>query len=208
MAQLRKQIEAIPPACTMPGAPTQTNEDVDGNEPLEEVSHAMADLVALAWACDVTRVVSWQQSGSVGGTVYQMTGATTEEHGLSHEPGGQELIDAAVTFNMGCFAYLCEKLASITEGDGQNVLQNSAIMVVSDCAQGITHSSYDVPFLVAGNGGGALKSDLHYRSSNDRNAAANSTDVLLSLLQVFDPSATEAGAAEGYSNTPLSVIKA
>ena len=48
IAQLQKQIQAIPPACTKPGAPTQTNEDVDGNEPLQEVSHAMADLVAIA----------------------------------------------------------------------------------------------------------------------------------------------------------------
>jgi len=136
-----------------------------------------------------------------------MTGATTEEHGLSHEPGGQELIDAAVTFNMGCFAYLLEKLASTPEGD-TNLLQNSAIMVVSDCAQGLTHSSWDVPFIVAGRGGGALKTDLHFRSSNDRDQGANTTDVLLTLLQVFDPAATEAGAEEGYSNTPLSILKA
>ncbi len=207
LSQLRAQIEAIPPVCTKPGSPTQTNEDIDGNEPLEEVAHAMADLIAIAFSCDLTRVASWQQSGSVGGTVYWMTGATTEEHGLSHEPGGQELIDAAVTFNMSCLAYLLEKLKATPEGD-KNLLDASAIMVVSDCAQGLTHSSWDVPFLVAGKGGGALATDLHYRSSNDRNQAANTTDALLSLLQVFDPEATEAGADEGYSNTPLSILKA
>ncbi|NUP07691.1 MAG: DUF1552 domain-containing protein [Polyangiaceae bacterium] len=207
LSQLRQQIEALPPVCEKPDGPTQTNDDVDGNEPLEEVARTMADLVAYAYSCDLTRVVTWQQSGSVGGTVYWMTGATTEEHGLSHEPGGQELIDGAVTFNMKCFGYLLEKLAATPEGDS-NLLERSAIMVVSDCAQGITHSSFDVPFIVAGRGGGKLKSNLHHRSSNDRNQAANTSDVLLDILQLFDPAATEVGAAEGYSNTPLSVIKA
>ena len=30
----------------------------------------------------------------------------------------------------------------------------------------------------------------------------------LSVLQVVDPADTETGAAEGYSNTPLAVLKA
>ena len=207
LAQLRDQVAALPPVCQKPEGPVQTNDDVGGNEPLEEVAHTMADLIAFAWSCDLTRVATWQQSGSVGGTVYWMTGATTEEHGLSHEPGGQELIDAAVTFNMSCFGYLLERLRDTPDGD-QNLLQNSTLLVVSDAAQGITHSNWDMPILVAGRGGGALKSDFHYRSSNDRNSAKGISDVLLSLLQVFDPAASEVGAAEGYSNTPLNELKA
>lgn len=207
LSQLRAQIAAAPPACTKPGAPTQTNDDMNGNEPLEEVAHVMADLIAFAWSCDLTRVATWQQSGSVGGTVYWMTGATTEEHGLSHEPGGQELINAAVIFNMSCLAYLLEKLKATPDGT-KNLLDNSAIVVVSDAAQGITHSNWDMPYLVCGRGGGALKGDLHYRATNDKNAAPNTTDALLSVLQVFDPAATEAGAAEGLSTTPLAAIKA
>ncbi len=206
IAALQKKIQAIPPACTKPGSPTVTNEDNDGQEPLEEVARTMADLVALAWSCDLTRVTTWQQSGSVGGTVYWMTGATTEEHGLSHEPGGQELINAAVIFNMTCLAYLLEKLQATTDGTN-SLLDQSAIMVVSDAAQGITHSNWDMPFLVAGKGGGKLKTDLHHRATNDRGAAPNTSDVLLTLLKIYDASATEIGSAEGYSNTELSQIK-
>ena len=65
-----------------------------------------------------------------------------------------------------------------------------------------------MPFVVAGRGGGKLKSDLHHRSANDRNSANNTSDILLSVLQCFDESATEVGADEGYSNTPLASIKA
>lgn len=202
--QLQKQIQALPPACTIPSGPTQTNDDVDGKEPLEEVSKVMADLVVAAFVCDVTRVVSFMQSGGVGSTIYHMTGAISEEHGLSHEPGGQELIHKAVVFNMGCFAYLLEKLKSMPEGDG-NLLDNACILLGSDCAEGITHSCKDQPCIVAGGGGGALKyPGVHYRSTSDE----NTTDILVSCLKTLDPSVSEAGSAEGYSNKACGAILA
>ncbi len=204
ISQLQKQIQALPPVCTKPGVPTETNTDSpSGDEPLEAVSNVMADLVALAWSCDITRVTTWQQSGSVGGTVYWMTGATIEEHGLSHDPAGQELVHQAVVFNMKCFAHLLETLKATPEGAG-NVLDNSVILLGSDCAEGMTHSSFDQPIIVAGKGGGLLKSDLHYRSPNSE----NTSDILLTLLQTMDPSVTEVGQAEGYSNTGFGGIVA
>jgi hypothetical protein len=200
--QLQKQIQALPPTCTIPEAPGSTNEDVGGNEPLEEVSKVMADLVVAAFVCDVTRVVSFMQSGGVGSTIYHMTGATTEEHGLSHEPGGQELIHKAVVFNMGCFAYLLEKLKGTSEGGG-NVLDNSCILLGSDCAEGITHSCFDQPIIVAGGGGGVLKyPGVHYRSPSGE----NTTDILISCLRTLDPSVNEAGSAEGYSSSACAAI--
>ncbi|MFO0617441.1 MAG: DUF1552 domain-containing protein [Polyangiaceae bacterium] len=208
LSALEKKITALPPVCTKPGAPTATNEDQDGNEPLEETAKVMADLVAIAWSCDITRVTTWQQSGSVGGTVYWMNGDTVEEHGLSHEDAGQEQVHKAVVFNMTCLAYLLEKLHATPEGEGSNLLDNAVILVGSDCAEGLTHSCFDQPILVAGKGGGAIKSDQHYRSSDDPGAAENTSDVLLACLQVLDPSATEVGADQGYSNTPCAALKA
>lgn len=205
LAQLQKQIAALPPACQIPTKPDVTNDDDDlGHEPLEAVSKAMADLVAMAYICDVTRVVSFMQSGSVGGTVYYMTGTESEEHGLSHEDGGQELIHQAVVFNMGCFAYLLEKLKGVSEGDG-NLLDRSCIFLGSDCAEGLTHSCQDQPIIVAGRAGGALKyPGVHYRSDSGE----NTTDILLTCMQTIDPSVSEVGSAEGYSNTPCKEIVA
>ena len=204
IAQLQSQISALPPACTAPTMPTETNDDQDGKEPLEAVSKVMADLVTLAWKCDITRVASWHQSGSVGGTVYWMTGATTEEHGLSHDTAGQELVHQAVVFNMGCFANLLETLEAAKEPDGSSLLDHSVVMLGSDCAEGLSHSSFDQPCILAGGGGGALKTGMHYRSPD----GANLSNVLVSVLKAFDPSATEVGADEGYSNTALGDILA
>jgi hypothetical protein len=204
LLQLQTQIAALPPSCMIPAKPGVVNEDDGaGHEPLEEVSKTMADLVAMAFVCDVTRVVSFMQSGSVGYTVYHMTGTESEEHGLSHEEGGSEFIHKAVVFNMGCFAYLLEKLKAQMEGDG-NLLDRSMILCGSDCSEGFTHSCVDQPIIVAGKGGGALTHPgIHYRSASGE----NTTDILLSLMQVLSPDVTEAGSAEGYSNTPCQAIK-
>ena len=202
--QLEKQIQALPPVCTIPSMPSETNEDMDGKEPLESVSKAMADLLVAAFVCDVTRVASFHQSGSVGDTIYWMTGATSEEHGLSHEPGGQEFVHKAVVFNMTCFAYLLERMKATPEGTG-NLLDNACVFLGSDCAEGITHSTFDQPIIVAGRGGGALAyPGVHYRSPDGENTTA----ILLTCLQTVAPDATEVGAAEGYSNTPNQAIKA
>jgi hypothetical protein len=202
--QIQKQIKAIPPVCTAPVKPGEANKDMNGKEPLAEVSRAMADLVTIAWACDITRVVSFMQSGGVGGTVYHMTGATTEEHGLSHEADGQELVHQAVVFNIDCFAYLLEKLKAQPEGDG-NLLDNACILLGSDCAEGISHSSFDQPIIVAGRAGGALKyPGIHYRSPSKE----NTSDILLTIRKIFAPDAKSIGADQGYSDKPFAGLKA
>lgn len=198
--QLQSQIEALPPACTKPTEPGQENKDVDGNEPLEEINAVMADLVAFAFQCDQTRVATWQQSGSVGGTVYWMTGTQTNEHSLSHEDGGQELIHQAVLFNMTCFNTLLKRLRDTPVGTS-NLLEQSCILLGSDASEGQSHDIYDQPIIVAGRGGGVLKTDQHIRT--DRR---NTSDILLSCAQVMDPTTSEVGGGPGKSTTPFEGI--
>jgi hypothetical protein len=205
VAQLEKQVLAAPPQCPTPPAPTETNtDDALGNEPLQSVSQAMSDLVAYAFACDVTRVVSFMQSGGFDHAVYWMTGTNIGEHDLTHQVGQEELVHQAVLFNMECFAYLLEKLKSTPEGSG-NVLDNCCILLGSDCGDGSTHAPDDMPIIVAGRAGGALEyPGIHYRSTT----LENTSDVLLTCLQTLVPTATQVGGAEGLSTTPFTMIKA
>ena len=69
-----------------------------------------------AQASEMTKIAD--VSGSVGGTIYYMTGATSEEHGLSHDPDQQELVHQAVVFNITMFANLLQVLKDTPEGDG------------------------------------------------------------------------------------------
>lgn len=201
---LRNQIDAAPPACSLPPEPVQGNDDMDGNEPLDEVNALMSDMLALAFRCDITRIASIQYTGSVGYTVFHMLGQSEGHHSMSHESTRNEEIDQATIHTIGAFAYLLEALMGSEEGAG-NVLDNSALLLSSDAASGLTHSVFDQPCIVAGGGGGRLvHPGIHYASPSGE----NNSDILLALLQTIDPNATSAGGGIGESTTPLSAIQA
>lgn len=205
--QLQREISALPPevtsSCQVPGAPAEENRDVGGREPLEEVNRAMADLVALAFACDLTRVATFMFSGSVGGTIYHTLGTTRGHHDLTHDPAEQRTVHRTINWTMQQLAYLLERLAGTPEGDG-NLLDNCVWIASSDCSEGLSHSSDDYPIVIAGRGGGALKyPGVHHRgTSND-----NTSDVLLTVLRAAGTGATEVGRAQGYSNRPCTAIE-
>jgi hypothetical protein len=203
LAQIRKQIEAIAPECAAPPAPSESNADMNGQEPTESVNKVMSDLLVLAFHCDITRVASVQFSGSVGYNVFHMLGQQQGHHDLSHDGNANEAIDASTIKTMEYFAYLLEQLKATPEGDG-NLLDNSCVLVGSDTASGLRHNDYNMPCIVAGRGGGALTHPgIHHNA-----ASASVSDVLLACLKSVAPEVNEVGGGNGYSNTPLSALLA
>ncbi|HEX4804049.1 MAG TPA: DUF1552 domain-containing protein [Myxococcaceae bacterium] len=206
IAEVRSRILALPPqfttSCVLPDPPTEDNRDINGIEQLESVSVVMSDLLALAFACDLTRVASYQFSGSVGSTVYSAIGQTTGEHTLTHDAQRQNDVHDAVVFVMERFAYLLEKLKASIEGTG-NLLDNCCILFSSDVCEGLVHSITDYPILVAGRAGGFLKyPGIHHRSTTQD----NSSDVLLTCLRAVGVEAESVGSEGGFSNTPCAGI--
>ena len=204
VAQIRKQIDALAPECMLPMQPVNENADFEGKEPLDEVNTIMADLLVLAFKCDITRIASYQYTGSVGYTVFHMLGQTMGHHDMTHDTNLNDSVDAATIHTVEAFSYLLQQLKNTPEGDG-NLLDNSCLILGSDAASGYTHDVFDQPCIVAGKGGGALKyPGVHYRSPNSENAS----NILLSTLQTVCPEASEVGGTLGYSNTPVSQIMA
>ncbi len=204
VAQIRSQIAALAPMCTTPGLPGETNGDIDGNEPIVAVNNVMCDLLALAFSCDITRIASIQFTGSVGYTVFNELGLNMGHHDMTHDALRNDDVDAATIYTMERFAYLLAALRNTPEG-ADNLLDSACVLLGSDAAAGLTHSTYDQPCIVAGRGGGVLKyPGIHYRSPTSENAS----NILLSVLQTVCPEATEAGGTLGYSNTPVTQIMA
>ncbi|PRP92349.1 hypothetical protein ENSA5_49800 [Enhygromyxa salina] len=204
VAQIRNQIAASAPECMQPVQPSETNTDIDGQEPLISVNEVMSDLLALAFACDLTRVASVQFTGSVASTVFSDLGQNMGHHDMTHEAAQNEAIDASTIYTMERLAYLLSALRDTPEGNG-NLLDNSCVLVSSDCSSGLTHSTFDQPIIVAGGGGGALKyPGVHYRSPKRE----NTSDILLACLQSVCPGASEVGGTLGHSSSPLSAILA
>jgi hypothetical protein len=164
----------------------------------------MAGLLAMALACDLTRVFSIQFSGSVGGTVYSEVGATREHHGLTHdEAGDQPTVNAINAFIVSKFATFLERLQQTAEGTG-NLLDRSAILASSDVAEGQPHSLRDYPILVAGRAGGVLRyPGVHYRSTTRE----NTSKVLLTMLQAVGMPLTSFGTGGGLTSEVVSAIR-
>ena len=197
--EVRSRILALPPvltsSCVLPDPPTEDNQDIGGIEQLESVSRVMSDLLALTWACDLTRVASYQFSGSVGSTVYSAIGQTDGEHSLTHDAQRQNDVHAAVVYVMNRFAYLLEKLKASQEGSG-NLLDNSCILFSSDVCEGLVHSITDYPILVAGRAGGFFKyPGIHHRSMS----SDNTSDVLLTCLHAVGANVDSVGSEGGLS---------
>jgi hypothetical protein len=193
-----------PPSCRLPGKPAAISSP-SNKEALEELTKVMSDLIAMAFACDQTRVFSMMYSGPTNGTLFWQVNATSGHHALTHdEPNDQPLVHACTVFTMQCFAGLLQALKNIPEGAG-NVLDNTVVLASSDVADGKLHSLTDYPIVVAGRGGGFLKyPGVHYRSANKENTST----VLLSVLRAAGLQLTEFGAGGGLVSASCSAIEA
>ena len=195
----------LPPgstACVRPAQPTKPS--TSGGEPIKATNKAMSDLIAMALACDQTRVFSVMFSGSVGYTVFSDIGITTGHHDLTHdEAGDQPQVQASTVYTMEQFAVLLAALKAIPEGAG-NLLDSCAILASSDTADGRDHSITNYPILIAGSAGGKLKyPSVHYKSNGE-----NTTMVLLSILRSVGLSLTEFGTGGGRVTTSCTAIEA
>ena len=64
-------------------------------------------------------------------------------------------------FHMQQYAYMLEKMASIEEADGTTLLDNTIFTYGSGLGDGTSHQYDNLPIIVAGKGGGALKTGQH-----------------------------------------------
>lgn len=177
--------------------------DIDGLEQIDEKNRAMSHLLALALACDLTRVFTVQFSTCGSGVIFWEAGATDGLHSTTHtEAQPQPIVHAATTLTMGYLADFLQELADTPEGDG-NLLEHSSILCTSELADGYLHSNADFPILVAGKGSGRLKGGEHYRSTT----AENTSHAVLTALRGAGVNAESFGADEGYVTTGISAIE-
>lgn len=217
ISELEQKIMATPPTCDLPPEPTHENGESVNNEQLVLTNQLMAELIAYAFTCDITRVASNLFLPLAGEAVMSEAeggGSGTTHHVLSHQ--GNEDYHRCIVFIMERFAEMLDILRQTEDIDGTNLLDSTIVYGSSDCSIGWSHSIRRHPIILGGTGRGYLvHPGIHYQAvpSNDPNApnaatAGNTTDVLLSLLQAFDPSATSVGGGEPMSTTPLTEILA
>jgi hypothetical protein len=125
----------------------------------------MADMLVLAFQADLTRVGTFVFANDGSNRSYRDYGVPEGHHDSSHH-GGSKVKKAKVQkinqFHIEQLAYLLDKLKSIKEGDG-TLLDNCMIVYGSGISDGNRHNHDDLPILLAGKGGGTLKTGRHLR---------------------------------------------
>lgn len=213
IGELEAKILATPPTCELPPEPTHAN---SGNpEPNIITTQVMAELIAYAFACDVTRVASFLFKKFVSNTSFTDGGISGVHHNNSHGgPTNQSYIQG-IEYQMERLSDVLQVFQNTQEFDGTNLLDSTIVYASTDCSTGATHSIARVPIVLAGTGRGYLTHPgIHYQASpwngnhGSPNGSGNTSDVLLTCLRAFDPEAPSVGGGAPFSDTPLTDVVA
>ncbi len=192
-------------SCVTPANPNPTG---SGKAWFDKAADFQTQLIAMALACDLTRVASLnveELSGSVCGI--------GDPHSLAHDTspdnGGRRGDTGAVAQSVGyhliynqVFGKLLSALANIPDVDGKRVLDNTVVLWAGEIALG-SHATDDYHWLLAGSAGGALKTGRWLKFDPKPNPLFNGAgtrpthgELFVSIANAVGVPMTKFGAAE------------
>ncbi|MEM6979409.1 MAG: DUF1552 domain-containing protein [Planctomycetota bacterium] len=152
-----------------------------------EYMRTMFDMLVLAFWSDATRVASFMLDHGQSNRYFNfIDGVQGTWHALSHwkDASGKTDDDDGTTswssplakrdqynrvarWHHARVAYFLQRLKSIREPNGGTLLDNSMVLYGSNLADGHEHSERDLPLLLAGRGGGTIRTGRQLEFSND-----------------------------------------
>ena len=115
------------------------------------------ELMALAFQCDATRVISFMWGNSSNGRPHNFIDAPGGHHDISHYGGNADSIAKLRRIDYWWarrFAEFLIRLQGMKDIDGRTVLDNTLVFQSSDISDGDKHNHDDMPVLVAGGAAG------------------------------------------------------
>lgn len=164
-------------------------------ETYEQQIRLMFDILALTFQTDTTRISTFIIAHDGSNRPYPQIGVTEGHHDLSHHRN-DEVKKAKIakinTFHTTQLAYFLDKMKSIKEGDG-TLLDSSMIVYGSAISDGNQHSHFNLPVLLAGQGGGTIKTGRHFKVEDK----TPMTNLFVSLLDRLGAKAEKIGDSNG-----------
>ena len=118
------------------------------------------DMLALAFQTDSTRIGTFQLAHDGSNRSFDQIGISEGHHDLTHHMNRKEWMDKVAEIDLWYvrqFAKFLDKLQSIKDVDGRPLLANTRIVFGSGNADANRHTHSNLPVLLAGGGGGALR---------------------------------------------------
>lgn len=129
-----------------------------------EHSRIMMDLIVLGFWSDSTRVSTFMFGNDVTGRNFSfLDGVNGGHHSISHhqnDPGQLDQYEKINHWHTEQYAYMLDRMKQLKEGDG-TLLDNSMVAFGSPIRDGNSHNPRNVPIVVAGKGGGGLRTGRH-----------------------------------------------
>ncbi|MEO2031356.1 MAG: DUF1552 domain-containing protein [Planctomycetaceae bacterium] len=160
----------------------------------------MMDLIVLAFRMDRTRIATCMLNNDLSQMNFGfLEGVQGSLHlDLTHngrDPKREAMYLQTNQFHVEQFAYLLERLKAIDEG-GQSLLDSSLLLLCSNLFDGDKHQADRLPMVLAGGGGGSLKTgrvlDFLGKPNEDRRACS----LYLSILDRMGVALPEFGDSD------------
>jgi hypothetical protein len=204
-------------ACTGIARPPEAVADMNTPPDYSRETHAnvMIQLVALAFACDVTRTITFMIDDARSDYVYSHvpmrlfntpakgtlsspgTGTCAGYHGLQHAGDANDGFSTITWWMASKANQMTQQLASIQEGAG--TVMDSTVLHFGSGMHGGNHDSLNLPIVLLGSGGGVLKQDVYMTLTGDApGGGARLSNLHLTLMQkVFGCTLTSFGVPGG-----------
>ena len=125
----------------------------------------MADLMALAWQTDMTRVCTFQIGHEMSGRAYPEVGFGDAHHSVTHHQGDRAKIEKTTKINVfhaKMLSYYLDRLRATPDGDG-SLLDHSMVLYGSALSDGNLHLYTNLPLLLIAGDRTGIKSGRHIR---------------------------------------------
>jgi len=192
---------------TFPEAPSPDDPWWLDNDRVPEVLDLHSDLIAIAFQCDLTRIVTLNVADDGGAyrtfPFIDDVPDGTDWHGYSHhvETGETQMLTRIDQWHSGKLAELLDRLESATDFDGTSVLHNSIVFSNNEYGpngpisflpeqRNHSHRGVMMPYTLYGQAGGALQTGRNLvfplvEGGEVYGWGIHSTRLLLSLLHLF-----------------------
>ena len=183
-AAKEERIEGWRPTLEKPNMP-RPKDEIPQNVP--DHMKLMLDLIVLAFQMDKTRIVTCMLNNDLSQMNFKfLEGVQGALHlDLTHNgknPALQAMYTKTNQFHARQLTYLVQRLKAIDEGGGHSLLDSSMLMFVTNLYDGDAHGADQMPMVLAGRAGGAMKTGrvLDYNDKGNDNRRACS--LYLSMM--------------------------
>ena len=157
------------------------NDDVvvDLNYPYN--TSVMYDLIILALQTNTTNVITFGHPG--GNRLFPFDGIELGYHSLTHHGKRQDLLRQLTIIELYYtrqFAQFLDRLKATRDADGRPLLDSTVVMFGSGMGNASSHSSRNLPIMVAG---GGFKTGQHHRFDRHGRDGRPLCDLYVSILQ-------------------------